>query len=90
MSETALSKECEIVINLCEPHHHELNAEVLKKALHRNAPVDEMLNVLCFPILLIYDSDALASGWLPIGRLVLVVPYFRSPCSTEPLQRTVT
>lgn len=64
ITETALSEEREIVINLREPHHHQPNAEAFNKALHRNAPVDDMLNVLCFPILLTYDSNALSSGWL--------------------------
>jgi len=64
ISETVLSAEREIVISLREPLHHQPKADVFNQALHRNSPVDDMLNVLCFPILLTYDSDALASGWL--------------------------
>lgn len=64
ISEAVLSAEREIVIALREPHHHLPKAETFNQALHRNSPVDDMLNVLCFPILLTYDSASLASGWL--------------------------
>ncbi|MGG5288690.1 dsDNA nuclease domain-containing protein [Pseudomonas shirazensis] len=64
ISETVLSAEREIIIALREPLHHQPKAEAFNQALHRNASVDDMLNVLCFPILLTYDSAALASGWL--------------------------
>jgi len=64
ISDAALSAEREIIIALREPHHHLPKAETFNQALHRNSPVDDMLNVLCFPILLTYDSVALASGWL--------------------------
>ncbi|CVE37354.1 Domain of uncharacterised function (DUF1837) [Serratia marcescens] len=64
ISETVLSAEREIIISLREPLHHQPKADAFNQALHRNSPVDEMLNVLCFPILLTYDSAALSSGWL--------------------------
>lgn len=64
ISETVLSAEREIIISLREPLHHQPKAEAFNQALHRNSPVDEMLKVLCFPILLSYDSKALSSGWL--------------------------
>jgi len=64
ISETVLSSEREIIISLREPLHHQPKADVFNQALHRNSPVDDMLNVLCFPILLTYNSEALASGWL--------------------------
>lgn len=64
ISETVLSAEREIIIALREPLHHQPKAEAFNQALHRNASVDDMLNVLCFPVLLTYDSAALASGWL--------------------------
>ncbi|MEQ4311797.1 dsDNA nuclease domain-containing protein [Pseudomonas syringae] len=64
ISEAVLSAEREIIISLREPLHHQPKADAFNQALHRNSPVDEMLNVLCFPILLTYDSEALASGWL--------------------------
>ncbi|WP_410498663.1 dsDNA nuclease domain-containing protein [Chitinibacter sp. S2-10] len=63
ISETVLSAEREIIIALREPLHHQPKAEAFNQALHRNSPVDDMLNVLCFPILLAYDSEALSSGW---------------------------
>ncbi len=64
ISETVLSAERDIIISLREPLHHQPKADAFNQALHRNSPVDDMLNVLCFPILLTYDSDALSSGWL--------------------------
>lgn len=64
ISETVLSAEREIIISLREPLHHQPKADAFNQALHRNSPVDDMLNVLCFPILLAYDSEALSSGWL--------------------------
>ncbi|WP_336987860.1 dsDNA nuclease domain-containing protein [Aeromonas hydrophila] len=64
ISETVLSAEREIIISLREPLHHQPKADAFNQALHRNSPIDDMLNVLCFPILLTYDSEALSSGWL--------------------------
>lgn len=64
ISKTALSTERDIIVSLREPHHHLPNAEAFKKAMHRNAPAQEMLKVMCFPILLAYDSKALESGYL--------------------------
>ncbi len=64
ISETVLSAEREIIISLREPLHHQPKADSFNQALHRNSPVDDMLNILCFPILLAYDSGALSSGWL--------------------------
>lgn len=64
ISRAALTEEREIIVTLREPHHHRPNAEEFNKVLHRNAPAQDMLKVLCFPILLAYDSDALAGGYL--------------------------
>ncbi|EPL7484925.1 TPA: DUF4297 domain-containing protein [Pseudomonas aeruginosa] len=64
ISETVLSAEREIIISLREPLHHQPKADALNQALHRNSPVDDMLNVLGLPILLTYESEALSSGWL--------------------------
>lgn len=64
ISETVLSAEREIIISLREPLHHQPKADAFNQALHRNSSVDDMLNVLCFPILLTYDSEALSSGWI--------------------------
>lgn len=64
ISETVLSAEREIIISLREPLHHQPKADSFNQALHRNSPIDDMLNILCFPILLTYDSAALSSGWL--------------------------
>lgn len=64
ISRAALTEEREIIVTLREPHHHLPNAEEFNKALQRNAPAQDMLKVLCFPILLAYDSDALSGGYL--------------------------
>lgn len=64
ISRAALTEEREIIIALREPHHHLPTAEAFNKALRRNAPAQDMLNVLCFPILLAYDSAALSGGYL--------------------------
>ncbi|SBK35206.1 Domain of uncharacterised function (DUF1837) [Klebsiella variicola] len=63
ISETVLSAEREIIISLREPLHHQPKADSFNQALHRNSPIDDMLNILCFPILLTYDSATLSSGW---------------------------
>lgn len=49
ISETVLSAEREIIISLREPLHHQPKADALNQALHRNSPVDDMLNVLGLP-----------------------------------------
>ncbi|KAB0483814.1 protein of unknown function [Pseudomonas reinekei] len=64
ISRAALTEEREVIIALREPHHHLPTAEAFNKALHRNAPAQDMLNVMCFPILLAYDSEALSGGYL--------------------------
>ncbi|SUC27785.1 Domain of uncharacterised function (DUF1837) [Providencia rustigianii] len=64
ISETVLSTEREIIISLREPLHHQPKSDSFNQALHRNSSVDDILNIICFPILLTYDSTALLSGWL--------------------------
>ncbi|KHO64085.1 dsDNA nuclease domain-containing protein [Pseudomonas flexibilis] len=64
ISRAALTEEREIIVTLREPQHHRPNAEAFNKALHKNAPTQDMLKVLCFPVLLAYDSEVLAGGFL--------------------------
>ncbi|MWV18248.1 DUF4297 domain-containing protein [Pseudomonas sp. L-22-4S-12] len=64
ISKAALTEEREIIISLREPQHHRPTAEAFNQALNRNAPAQDMLNVLCFPVLLAYDSTALEGGYL--------------------------
>ncbi|EMY3532993.1 hypothetical protein AXW37_03860 [Yersinia ruckeri] len=64
ISKAVLSSEREIIITLREPHHHLPTAEQFSKALNRNSPAQEMLRVMCFPILLAYDSDVLGKGYV--------------------------
>lgn len=85
ISETVLSAEREIIISLREPLHHQPKADAFNQALHRNSPVDDMLNVLCFPILLTYDSEALSSGWLEdyINNLKTEIETYFSTFTTQ-------
>jgi hypothetical protein len=64
ISNTALTAERKIIVALREPQHHRPTADAFNTALSRNSPAEDMLKVLCFPILLAYDSKALAGGYL--------------------------
>ncbi|CAM6766223.1 HamA C-terminal domain-containing protein [Klebsiella pneumoniae] len=63
ISKAVLSSEREIIITLREPHHHLPTAEQFSKALSKHSPAQEMLKIMCFPILLAYDSDVLGRGY---------------------------
>jgi hypothetical protein len=64
ITSAALTAEREIIISLREPNHLRASNEEFDNALQRNAPADAMLKILCFPVLLAYDSEALSSGYL--------------------------
>jgi hypothetical protein len=64
ISKTALIAERNIIVTLREPQHHRPTAEKFNAALSRNARAEDLLKVLCFPILLAYDSNTLAGGYL--------------------------
>lgn len=64
ITSAALTAEREIIISLREPNHLRASSEEFDQALERNAPADAMLKILCFPVLLAYDSEALSSGYL--------------------------
>ncbi|MFS1287510.1 dsDNA nuclease domain-containing protein [Pseudomonas piscis] len=64
ISKAALIAERNIIVTLREPQHHRPTAEKFKAALSRNARAEDLLKVLCFPILLAYDSNTLAGGYL--------------------------
>lgn len=55
-----LVEEREIILQLREPQH--LLANSLEDALDRDAPIDALLQVLCLPILIAYESAVLGSG----------------------------
>ena len=64
ITSAALTAEREIIISLREPNHLRASSDEFDRALERNAPADAMLKILCFPILLAYDSETLSSGYL--------------------------
>ncbi|MDD1149820.1 dsDNA nuclease domain-containing protein [Pseudomonas sp. TNT2022 ID357] len=64
ISKAALIAERNIIVTLREPQHHRPTAEKFNAALSRNTRAEDLLKVLCFPILLAYDSNTLAGGYL--------------------------
>ena len=64
ISKTVLIAERNIIVTLREPQHHRPTAEKFNAAISYNARAEDLLKVLCFPILLAYDSNTLASGYL--------------------------
>jgi hypothetical protein len=56
-----LKDEREIILTLREPQH--LLPTSLNDALKSNAPVDQLVKVLCIPILIGYDSSVLKGGY---------------------------
>ena len=56
-----LKDEREVILTLREPQH--LLPTTLEMVLKRNTPVDDLLEVLCIPVLIAYDSAVLRSGF---------------------------
>jgi hypothetical protein len=56
-----LNEEREVILSLREPQH--LLPTTLEEALARNSPVDDLLNAVCIPILIAYDSEVLGGGF---------------------------
>lgn len=56
-----LKDEREIILTLREPQH--LMPTTLEGALSKYSPIDDLLDVLCIPILIGYDSTVLADGF---------------------------
>lgn len=65
INKAALSKEREIVVTLREANHLLPITQQLEQALMKNAKTEDLLKVLCFPIMLAYDSTALSKGYSP-------------------------
>ncbi|MBK3778052.1 DUF1837 domain-containing protein [Azospirillum brasilense] len=61
MSSDFLKSERDIIISLKEPRH--LRPNTLDNALLRTATVDRLLEVLCLPILVAYDSECISNGF---------------------------
>lgn len=60
MQTDVLVEERDIILQLREPQH--LISNSLSLALERGAPIDELIKVLCLPVLVAYDSEVLAKG----------------------------
>ncbi len=56
-----LKQEREVILTLREPQH--LLPTTLEEALKRNSPIDDLLKVLCIPILIAYESAVLSRGF---------------------------
>jgi hypothetical protein len=56
-----LKDEREVILSLREPKH--LQSFDIERCLRKHAPLDQLLEVLCLPILLGYDSGVLARGY---------------------------
>lgn len=65
-----LKDEREVILTLREPQH--LLPTTLEAALERNSPIDDLLEVLCIPILIAYDSAVLGRGFSANYREMLV------------------
>jgi Cap4 SAVED domain/Cap4 dsDNA endonuclease len=66
-----LKEEREVILTLREPQH--LLPTTLEAALKRNSPVDDLMEVLCIPILVAYDSVVLSGGFAADYRDRLIV-----------------
>lgn len=64
ISKATLLSERNIIVALREPQHHRPAADEFNAVLARNSRAEDLLKILCFPVLLAYDSQALASGYL--------------------------
>ena len=56
-----IKQEREVILTLREPQH--MLPTTLEEALRRNTPIDDLLAVLCIPILIAYDSNVLGTGF---------------------------
>jgi Cap4 SAVED domain len=56
-----LKDERETILTLREPQH--LLPTTLEAAFSRNSPIDDLIDSLCIPILVGYDSSVLGSGY---------------------------
>lgn len=63
ITKTVLSDEREIVVTLREPNHLLPVTKQLEQALAKNAKVEDLLKIVCFPLMLAYDSNVLSKGY---------------------------
>jgi hypothetical protein len=55
-----LTEEKQVIIQLQEPQH--LTSNSLSAAFSRGSPIDSLIEVLCIPILIAYESNVLQAG----------------------------
>jgi hypothetical protein len=67
-----LSNERELLLTLREPQHLRPTSRTLERALQRNTPLDELLSILCIPVLFAYDSNVLSAGYTSDYQVKLV------------------
>jgi hypothetical protein len=65
-----LKQERQVILTLREPQH--LLLTTLEEALKPNTPVDDLLEVICVPILIAYDSEVLSHGFAEDYRTRLI------------------
>jgi hypothetical protein len=64
ISKAVLTKEKKIIISLREAQHLMPVSADLEKALSTNATLDDLVKILCFPVLIAYDSDRIKAGYV--------------------------
>lgn len=78
-----LKKEREVILTLREPQH--LLPTTLEAALKRNSPIDDLMEVLCIPILVAYDSAVLSGGFTPDYKVKLITEVTERYALIKPL-----
>lgn len=63
ITKATLAKEKDIIVSLREANHLMPVTQQLDDALANNAKLEDLLKVLCFPIMLAYDSTTLSKGF---------------------------
>jgi hypothetical protein len=78
-----LKEEREVILTLREPQH--LLPTTLEAALKRNSPVDDLMEVLCVPILIAYDSAVLSGGFTADYRDKLITEVTERYAQIKPM-----
>jgi hypothetical protein len=65
-----LKNERQTILTLREPQH--LLPTTLEAALSRHAPIDDLMNALCIPVLIGYDSAVLGGGYADDYKMRLI------------------
>lgn len=65
-----LKEEREVIVTLREPQH--LLSTTIDSVLKRHAPIDDLIQSLCLPVLIAYDSGVLNNGFAEDYRTKLI------------------